>query len=73
MSIERRIDDLIEAGWGVVDSEFDPIAFHHWRRSALASLTAGGGMPPGGMYERERKNWTATRGSCLVRPKVNYI
>ena len=40
MSIERRIDDLIEAGWGVVDSDFDPIAFHHWRRSAFDCLTA---------------------------------
>ena len=40
MSIERRIDDLIEAGWGVVNSDFDPIAFHHWRRSAFDCLTA---------------------------------
>ena len=40
MSIERRIDDLIEAGWGVVASDFDPIAFHHWRRSAFDCLTA---------------------------------
>ena len=30
MSIERRMDDLIEAGWGVLDSDFDPIAFQHW-------------------------------------------
>jgi hypothetical protein len=40
MSIERRIDDLIEAGWGVLHSNFDPIAFHHWRRSAFDCLTA---------------------------------
>ena len=61
MSVEQRIDDLIKAGWGVVDSGFDLIVLHHWRRSAFASLTAGGGMPPGGMDQRERKNWTATR------------
>ena len=40
MSIERRIDDLIEAGWGVLDSDFDPVAFHRWRRSAFDCLTA---------------------------------
>ena len=24
MIIEERIDELIKAGWGVVDSDFDP-------------------------------------------------
>ena len=40
MSVEQRIDHLIEAGWGVLDSDFDLIAFHHWRRSAFDCLTA---------------------------------
>jgi len=40
MSIERRIDDLIEAGWDVLDSDFDPVAFQRWRRSAFDCLTA---------------------------------
>ena len=40
MYVEERIDDLIEAGWGVLDSDFDPIAFHHWRRRAFDCLTA---------------------------------
>jgi len=40
MSVVQRIDDLIEAGWGVLDSDFDPIAFHHWRRKAFDCLTA---------------------------------
>ena len=40
MSIERRIDDLIKAGWGVVDSDFDPVAFQRWRRSAFDCLSA---------------------------------
>ena len=50
MSVEQRMVDLIEADWGALDPDFDPIAFQVWRRSAFASLTAGGGMPPGGMY-----------------------
>ena len=40
MSVDGRIDDLIEAGWAVFDSDFDPIAFHHWRRKAFDCLTA---------------------------------
>ena len=38
MSIEGRIDDLIEAGWKVLDSDFDPVAFHCWRRRAFDCL-----------------------------------
>ena len=50
MSVERRIDDLIEAGWGVLDSDFDPIVFHHWRRSAFDCITATFG--PDHVYTR---------------------
>jgi hypothetical protein len=38
MCIEKRIDDLIVAGWGVLESDFDPAAFHHWRREAFHCL-----------------------------------
>ncbi|MDQ1239559.1 MAG: hypothetical protein QG577_1745 [Thermodesulfobacteriota bacterium] len=38
MSVVGKIDDLIEAGWGVVESDYDPVAFHHWRRSAYECL-----------------------------------
>jgi hypothetical protein len=40
MCVQRRIDDLIKAGWGVVDSNFHPAAFHHWRREAFYCLKA---------------------------------
>jgi hypothetical protein len=40
MSFGARIDELIEAGWGVLESDFDPVAFQHWRRRALDCLTA---------------------------------
>jgi hypothetical protein len=39
MSIEAKIDDLIEAGWGVLNSAFDPVAFQQWRRMAFLCLT----------------------------------
>jgi hypothetical protein len=55
MSVEQRMVDLIEADCGVLDPDFDPIAFQLWRRRAFASLTAGGGMPPGVCTERKRK------------------
>ena len=38
MCIEKRIDDLIGAGWGVLESNFDPAAFHNWRREAFHCL-----------------------------------
>lgn len=38
MSIEGRIDELIKAGWGVLESNFDPVAFQHWRRNAFECL-----------------------------------
>ena len=40
MKIEHQIDELIKAGWEVVDSDFDPVAFQHWRLKALRCLTA---------------------------------
>jgi len=39
MSVEQRIDSLIEAGWYMLDSNFDPIAFQSWRRRVLECLT----------------------------------
>jgi hypothetical protein len=38
MQIERQIDELIKAGWDVLDSDFDPIAFQHWRLKAYECL-----------------------------------
>lgn len=40
MSVVGKIDDLIDAGWGVVESDYDPVAFQHWRRSAYECLIA---------------------------------
>ncbi len=39
MKIERKIDELIEAGWGVLKSDFDPAKFQHWRLKAFECLT----------------------------------
>jgi hypothetical protein len=38
MCVQRRIDDLIKAGWGVLESNFHPAAFHNWRREAFFCL-----------------------------------
>ncbi len=40
MKIEDQIDELIKAGWGVVESDFDPVAFQHWRLKAFECLNA---------------------------------
>ena len=40
MCVEKQIDDLIEAGWNVIDTDFDPVAFQHWRTRAVTCLSA---------------------------------
>jgi hypothetical protein len=35
MSVDQRIDDLITAGWYVLDSDFEPAALQHWRVQAF--------------------------------------
>jgi hypothetical protein len=40
MLSEKRIDDLIEAGWHVLESDFDENAFQNWRREAFKCLAA---------------------------------
>ena len=60
MAIEERIDDLIEAGWGVLDSDFDPVAFQRWRRRAFDCLTALVG--PDHVYTRHFENFVRQGG-----------
>ncbi len=40
MSFEQLVDNLIEAGWHVLDSDFDITAFTHWRKQALDCIGA---------------------------------
>jgi hypothetical protein len=40
VSVEQLVDNLIEAGWHVIDSDFDMIAFAHWRKQALDCIGA---------------------------------
>jgi hypothetical protein len=35
MSSEKALDDLIEAGWRVIETDFEPEAFLSWRKQAL--------------------------------------
>ena len=35
MFATKAIDELIDAGWQVLESDFDPMAFMKWRRSAF--------------------------------------
>ena len=40
MLSEKRIDDLIEAGWHVLEGGLDESAFQNWRREAFKCLAA---------------------------------
>lgn len=62
MAVEQRIDDLIEAGWGVLDSDFDPVAFLRWRRRAFDCLTAMVG--PDHVYTRHFENLVQEEGKA---------
>ena len=35
MPTTKAIDKLIDAGWQVLESDFDPVAFMEWRRRAF--------------------------------------
>ncbi len=75
MQLERQIDELIKAGWGVVDSDFDPVAFQHWRLKAFECLTAMFG--PDHVYtkyfeqfvQREERTNVLAAGGVLVAAK----
>jgi hypothetical protein len=38
MLVEKHIDDLIEAGWNVIESDFDELAFLMWKKRAFDCL-----------------------------------
>jgi hypothetical protein len=78
MSVEQRIDDLIKAGWAVLESDFDPDAFKSWRQKAFECLNAMFG--PDHIYTRYfehfiqqggKKNVLAA-GGVLVAAKQQY-
>jgi hypothetical protein len=50
MYAERAIDRLIEAGWYMLDSEFDPAAYRNWKERAFECVSAL--MGPQHMYTR---------------------
>lgn len=62
MAIEEPIDDLIEAGWGVLDSDFDPVAFQRWRRRAFDCLRAMVG--PDHVYTRHFERFVRQEGEA---------
>jgi hypothetical protein len=60
VAVEQRIDDLIKAGWGVLESDLDPTAFQLWRRSAFDCLAAMFG--PDHVYTRHFENFVQQGG-----------
>ena len=62
MSVEQGIDDLIKAGWGVHESDFDPLAFQRWRRRAFDCLTAVVG--PDHVYARHFQRFVRQEGEA---------
>jgi hypothetical protein len=70
MLVNKPIDDLIEAGWHVLDSNFDEVAFLHWKRQALHCFSAL--LGPDHRYTEDFRNYVkqvekenARAGGCL--------
>lgn len=57
MSVEKRIDDLINAGWHVLDSDFDVTAFKQWRKMAADCLDTL--LGPDHTYTRHFKDYVS--------------
>lgn len=53
--LESRIDELIEAGWDVLYSDFDARAFDRWRRRAFRCLNVL--LGPDHTYTRSFQNY----------------
>jgi len=39
MTVDRRFEDLVHAGWRVLATDFDNTAFCHWREQVLSCFT----------------------------------
>ncbi len=56
--VERKIDELIDAGWDVLYSDFDVRAFDHWKKSAFSCLSAL--LGPDHTYTQSFRDYVAT-------------
>ncbi len=61
---EKSIDDLIEAGWYVLDSNFDETALQNWRDRALTCLTKL--LGPEHVYTQQFNDWVRNREKLNV-------
>ena len=55
MSIERRMDDLIAAGWRALSPDSGPTVVQYWKQRALDYMTAVHGSDH--VYTRHFANW----------------
>ena len=75
MPMNNEIDALIQAGWQVLESDFNEAAFRHWREEALKCLTllAGADHPythhfKGTVLEAKQRNILASLGVLTAAP-----
>ena len=81
MPARTVIDDLIEAGWDVLNSDFDRLAFHRWREKAWECVSKL--LGPEHAYARflaehadgvEERNMLAAAGVLIaVREKIRNV
>lgn len=64
MAFEQMIDDLIKAGWYVLESDFDSKALSNWRKEAFECVTAL--MGPDHTYTQYFKDFVRGRAKASV-------
>jgi len=66
VSPEQLVDNLIEAGWHVIDTDFDMMAFTLWRKQALDCI--GALMGPAHAYTHYFRDFVeqAEKASLLI-------
>jgi len=64
MTIEDRIDRLIDAGWRVLASDYDPTAFQNWRSEAYDCLN--GLLGPGHTYTQYFQDFVRKQNKVTI-------
>lgn len=55
MLIDNKIDELIKAGWNVIESDFDAVAFQNWENQVRHCL--GALVGPDHTYTRQFEDY----------------
>ena len=71
MHAEKEFENLIEAGWSVLRSDFTESAFLHWRQRVQEYLAASLGHDH--PYTKNFEEWVQPSGQCELLVGVGLL